>query len=53
MEQYYTWLDSEGAEDEDDVEYDVALGCNENARSSNPTLSSLTLITRVVVVSKK
>lgn len=24
------WLDNEGAEDEDDVEYDVALGCNED-----------------------
>ena len=24
------WLDTEGAEDEDDVEYDVALGCNED-----------------------
>lgn len=24
------WLDSEGAEDEDDVEYDIALGCNED-----------------------
>ena len=31
MEQYYTLVETcVNAEDEDDVEYDVALGCNED-----------------------
>ena len=31
MEQYYTLIETcVNAEDEDDVEYDVALGCNED-----------------------